>query len=210
MDFQRTPGPIGDPFLDTVHRRHPDVDIVVLPDPRADAGTPVAVLPVDADTARVERADAGTRLTALWRALHEDPEAADPARVAARLAPGPVAGTVVATAQATTTVDPEDPRRPPDAVPTRRRPRRLGGRAPARAGASSWSPPRDGASVRATYAAPTGVLVVVLTGPPLGVGAERRARAGRGGLRWSSCPSASASPPGRGTSRTSTSPPRPG
>ena len=31
---------------------------------------------------------------------------------------------------------------------------------------------RDGASVRATYAEPTGVLVVVLTGPPLGVGAD--------------------------------------
>ena len=82
MDFQRAPGHIGDPFLDTVHRRHPDVDIVVLPDPRADAGTPVAVLPVDAATARVERADAGTRLTALWRALHEDPEAAETACVA--------------------------------------------------------------------------------------------------------------------------------
>ena len=171
MDFQRTPGPIGDPFLDTVHRRHPDVDIVVLPDPRADAGTPVAVLPVDAATARVERADAGTRLTALWRALHEDPEAAETARVAARLAPGPVAGTVVATAQATTAVDPETP-------DGRRMMSRLAG------ALDGWEVQRlpgpverlvasgEGASVRATYAEPTGVLVVVLTGPPLEVGAE--------------------------------------
>lgn len=171
MDFQRTPGPIGDPFLDTVHRRHPDVDIVVLPDPRGDAGTPVAVLPADVDTARVERADAGTRLTALWRVLHEDPEAADPTRVAARLAPGPVAGTVVATAQATTTLDPEVP-------DGRRMMSRLAGALEGWEVGRREGPverlvaSRDGASVRATYAEPTGVLVVVLTGPPLGVGAE--------------------------------------
>jgi hypothetical protein len=171
MDFERTPGPLGDPFLDTVHRRHPDVDIVVLPDPRADEATRVAVLPADADTARVERADAATRLTALWRDLHEEPEAADPGRVAARLAPGPVAGTVVATAQATTTVDPGSP-------DGRRMLSRLAG------ALGGWEvertdgpverlvATRDGASVRATYAEPTGVLVVVLTGPPLGVGAD--------------------------------------
>lgn len=171
MDFQRTPGPIGDPFLDTVHRRHPDVDIVVLPDPRADAGAPVGVLPADAATARGERDDAGTRLTALWRALHEDPDAADPARVSAWLAPGPAAGTVVATAQATTKVDPETP-------DGRRMMSRLAG---ALDGWDAQRHPgpverlvasRDGASVRASYAEPTGLVVVVLTGPPLGVGAE--------------------------------------
>jgi hypothetical protein len=169
MDFQRTPGPIGDPFLDTVHRRHPDVDVVVLPDPRA--GTPLAVLPADAATARVERADAAIRLTALWRALHEDPEAADPAQVTARLAPGRVAGTVVATAQAITKVDPDTP-------DGRRMMSRLAG------ALDGWEvrrhpgpverlvASRDGASVRASYAEPTGVLVVALSGPALGVGAD--------------------------------------
>jgi hypothetical protein len=169
MDFQRTPGPIGDPFLDTVHRRHPDVDIVVLPDPRADVGAPTPVLPADADSARVERADARTRLTALWRALHEDPDAVDPSLVAARLAPGPVSGTVVATAQTTARLDPKTP-------DGRRMLSRLAG------ALDGWDvqrfpgpverlvASRDGASLRATYAEPTGVLVVVLTGPTLGVG----------------------------------------
>ncbi len=174
MDFQRSAGPIGDPFLDAVHRRHPDVDIVVLPDPRAD--TPVAAalpaaLPADAATARVERADAATRLTALWRALHEDADAADPAGVVARLAPGPVAGTVVATARATTRVDPGTP-------DGRRMLSRLAG------ALDGWQVQRlpgpverlvagrDGATLRASYAEPTGVLVVQLTGPPLAVGAE--------------------------------------
>ena len=167
MDFQRTPGPIGDPFLDTVHRRHPDVDIVVLPDAPPDAGAAVPVLPVDADAARVERADAGSRLTALWLALHEDPDDADPSRVSARLAPGPAAGTVVATAQATTKLDAATP-------DGRRMMSRL---AAALDGVERREGPverlvaaTDGASVRATYAESTGVLVVVLTGPVLGVG----------------------------------------
>lgn len=171
MDFQRAPGPIGDPFLDTVRRRHPDVDIVVLPDPRADPGARVAVLPADADAARVERADAASRLTALWRGLAEEPGAATPGRVVARLAPGPVAGTVVATAQATTTVDRETPA-------GRRMMSRLAG------ALEGWDvqrvegpverlvATRDGSTVRATHAEPTGVLVVVLTGPPLRVGAD--------------------------------------
>ena len=174
MDFQRSAGPIGDPFLDTVHRRHPDVDIVVLPDPRG-ADAPVAVapaaLPADAATARLERADAAARLTAVWRALHDDADAADPARVVARLASGPVSGTVVATARATTWVDPETP-------DGRRMLSRLAGEL------DGWQvqrlpgpverlvATRDGATLRASYAEPTGVLVVQLTGPPLAVGAD--------------------------------------
>ena len=184
MDFQRSAGPIGDPFLDAVHRRHPDIDIVVLPDPRSDAadaadaaqpaaqpGAQPAALPADAATARVERADAATRLTALWRAVHEDADAADPAGVVARLASGPVTGTVVATARATTRVDPETP-------DGRRMLSRLAGvldgwqvqRLPGPV--ERLVAGRDGTTLRASYAEPTGVVVVQLTGPPLAVGAE--------------------------------------
>ncbi len=169
MDFQRATGPIGDPFLDTVHRRRPDVDIVVLPEP-GPSPEPLAVLPADADTARAEREDTGARLLALWRLLHDAPDA-DPHPVRARLAPGRAAGTVVATALATATVATESP-------DGRRMLARL------RDGLDGWHieripgpverllAERDGAAVRASYAESTGVLVLELTGPPLAVGAE--------------------------------------
>ena len=169
MEFERTRGPIGDPFLDTVHRRHPDVDIVVLPDPRVAGGRRAARAAGRCRHCAGQRADAAARLTALWRTLHEDPARGRPVPGRCPARAGSDAGTLVPTAEATTTVD-------PDGHDGRRMLSRLAG------GLDGWQvqrlpgpverlvATRDGASLRASYAGPTGVLVVVLTGPPLGVG----------------------------------------
>lgn len=45
MSLRPAPGPVGDPFFARVRRRHPDLDLVLLPPESADAGTPRAAEP---------------------------------------------------------------------------------------------------------------------------------------------------------------------
>jgi len=88
MHLTRVTGPIPDPFFEAVRRRHPDVDIVLLPpdEPLAvPAGPPADAAAVDAALARAT-ALAGS----LWRVVPETPEATPGASVAA----GPAVGTV--------------------------------------------------------------------------------------------------------------------
>lgn len=40
MSLRPASGPVGDPFFAQVRRRHPDLDLVLLPPEAADAGTP--------------------------------------------------------------------------------------------------------------------------------------------------------------------------
>lgn len=171
MDFTRTPGPIGDPLLDTVHRRHPDVDIVVLP-PETAAPVAAAVepaTPVGPDAARSARTATGAEAVRLWASmLGLDPEVAVGA-VRPRLAPGRVPGVVVPTALATATTSPAETDRSGalsalgaalDGWDVRRRPGPV----------ESLHATRAGAAVRATYAPSTGVVVLEVTGPALRVG----------------------------------------
>ena len=172
MDFTRTPGPIGDPLLDTVHRRHPDVDIVVLP-PETAAPVAAAVepaTPVGADAARSARTATGAEAVRLWASmLGLDPEVAVGA-VRPRLAPGRVPGVVVPTALATATTSPAETDLSAlsalgaalDGWDVRRR--------PGPGGVQALD--RSGAAVRATYAPSTGVVVLEVTGPALAVGVD--------------------------------------
>ena len=81
-------GPIPDPFFEAVRRRHPDVDIVLLP-PDEPPAVPVGP---HADDAAVDEALARVAALAasLWRVVPESPEPAPQAT----LASGPAVGTV--------------------------------------------------------------------------------------------------------------------
>ena len=88
MHLTRVTGPIPDPFFEAVRRRHPDVDIVLLPPdepPTLPVGPPVDDTAVDEALIRVS-ALAGS----LWRVVPESPEPSPEASVAA----GPAVGTV--------------------------------------------------------------------------------------------------------------------
>jgi hypothetical protein len=173
MDFTRTRGPIGDPLLDTVHRRHPDVDIVVLPPETAAPVAAEPVTPVGPDAARSARTATAAEATRLWASMLElEPEAATGA-VRQRLAPGRTAGVVVPTALATTTGSTDTGDQPVDRSralsllaatldgwDVRRRPGPV----------EQLRATRGGAAVRATYAPSTGVVVLEVTGPALAVG----------------------------------------
>lgn len=73
MELSRQPGPVPDPFFDVVRRRHPDVDIVLLP-------PEPPPLPVTADAVATDRTVERARdrcqglAAALWQVLVEDPE----------------------------------------------------------------------------------------------------------------------------------------
>jgi hypothetical protein len=88
MHLTRATGPIPDPFFEAVRRRHPDVDIVLLP-PDAPSAEPVGALVDDAtvgeETARL------TRLAAsLWRVAAESREGTPEATLSPGLLPGTV------------------------------------------------------------------------------------------------------------------------
>lgn len=88
MHLTRVTGPIPDPFFEVVRRRHPDVDIVLLP-PDEPSAMPVG--PQADDAAVHEALSRATALAAsLWRVVPESPEEAPQATVT----PGPVQGTV--------------------------------------------------------------------------------------------------------------------
>lgn len=148
-------------FWATVRRRHPDVDIVVLPDEPPAGGHEQA-----------DEADEGTalaaveRVAAAFRGLAGDPEAR------ATLGYGPADGTVVARARVAA-------RRPDgrDALVALRH----------RLEADGWEVRRlegdvlrlvgrrQGLHLRASYAEPTGAYLLEVTSDPLTVG-RRRAR----------------------------------
>jgi len=94
MQLTRVTGPIPDPFFEVVRRRHPDVDIVLLP-PDEPPPTPVGP-PVDDATVREELARAGALADELWRGVPEAPEPVPEAT----LTLGPVQGTVQPRARA--------------------------------------------------------------------------------------------------------------
>jgi hypothetical protein len=159
MELQPPNEPVPDPFLASVRRRHPDVDIVALPPESASAP---ADEPADDATvaATVDRLQ--QQATELWSHVAEE---ADGPTV--ELAFGPLPDTVVARSRHAASV----PDRPGildelhDALQGEgwefRRPwgevERLIGRL-------------DGVELRATYAAETGALLVVLTSAALRVG----------------------------------------
>lgn len=162
MELQPPNEPVPDPFLAAVRRRHPDVDAVALPPEPASPSTggQVGDDVVTATVARLQQ-----QATELWSHVLEE---ADGPTVG--LAYGPLPGTVVARSRHGASV-PDRPhildelhdalegdgwefRRPWGAV------ERLIGQL-------------DGVELRATYAAETGALLVVLTSASLVVGPER-------------------------------------
>ena len=162
MDFTRTPGPMGDPFLDEVHRRHPDVDVVVLPDEAGARAGPAAV--VDGAGARALTERTGAEAARLWALMHGDrAEDVDdpPARLARR-----GSGLRVSTAQAVARGAEDGAAmlaRLQDALPgwsVRRVPGPV----------DRLLAERAGATVTASHAPATGVVVLELTSPPVLVG----------------------------------------
>lgn len=88
MHLTRVTGPIPDPFFEVLRRRHPDVDIVLLP---PDEPPAVPVGPHVDDAAVQQALQRATALAAsLWRVVPESPDAPPEATVAA----GPAQGTV--------------------------------------------------------------------------------------------------------------------
>jgi len=153
--------PVRDPFLAAVRRRHPDVDLVALP---PESATPsdgrVDDAAVHATVDRLQR-----QATELWSHVADETDGPT-----VGLTYGPLPGTVVARSRHAADV-PDRPgildelhdalegegwefRRPWGAV------ERLIGRL-------------DGVELRATYAAETGALLVVLTSASLEVGPDR-------------------------------------
>ena len=162
MDFTRTPGPIGDPFLDEVHRRHPDVDIVVLPEEAGARSRPVAVVDEAAARALTERT--GAEASRLWDLMRgsDVPDADAPwARLTRR-----GSGVRVATAQAVA-------RETRDGAAMLSR---------LRAALDGWTvrrvpgpvdrllAERAGATVTASHAPASGVVVLEVASPPIVVG----------------------------------------
>ncbi len=178
MELHAPDVPVRDPFMAALRRRHPDVDVVLLPRTactpqsarEADlvvAGDPVDERAVAAALGQVRRAAAG-----LWSVLEEP--APPGGRPTVRWVGGPVAGTVLARSRRSVL-----------------RPGRDGSLA--RLGAvlsdAGWrvrgcagdvellvGVHDDGSGelgLRATHATGTGALIVALSGAPLPVGAER-------------------------------------
>jgi hypothetical protein len=170
MDLTRTPGPVGDPFLDEVHRRLPDVDIVVLPEDAGARRGPVAV--VDEAAARVLTERTGAEAARLWGAMAGDRAgdrdgdgAADGAAPWARLTRrGP--GVRVATAQAVVRGAGDGP-----AMLARLRDALAGWAVRHVPGpVDRLLAERGGATVTASHAPATGVVVLEVASPPVVVG----------------------------------------
>lgn len=146
------------PFWAAVRRRHPDVDIVVLPDERPAAGEAVD------DAVVLAAVD---RVTATVRDLTGDIDA--PGAEAAP-AYGPTEGTVVARSRTSTRRD--DGHEALAALRTRLAAdgwdvRRLEG------GVARLVAHRDGLRLRASYAEPSGAFLLEVASVPLPVGTER-------------------------------------
>lgn len=164
MHLTRVTGPIPDPFFEAVRRRHPDVDIVLLP-PDEPPAMPVG--PHADDTAVHEALARASALAAsLWRVVPEAPEAAPEASVAS----GPAVGTV----QPRVRVISHDPdghamlvRLKDELVDRGWRVDRIPG--PVERVVATG----EEASVSASFAPDPGTFIFDLTTPPLLVGPER-------------------------------------
>jgi hypothetical protein len=164
MHLTRVTGPIPDPFFEVVRRRHPDVDIVLLP-PDDPSPAPVGP-PVDDATVREELARAAALADELWRGVPESPEPAPEAT----LTLGPVQGTVQPRARTVRhhldghalLVRLKD-----ELVDRGWRVDRIPGPVERLVAAG------EQASVNASYAPDHGTFVFELTSPPLHVGPER-------------------------------------
>lgn len=164
MDLQPTSAPLPEPYA-TVRRRHPDVDIVLVPRPRA--GAPDGEQGLEVGEAEV--AELRARVEEVVHRLERDLGLDDPARRAA-VEPGPARGTVIVRSRAAG-LEPGDPgvlERLADALEADGwRLQRLPGpvaRLVARL---------DGLRVRASYAPGTGAFLLEVASEPLPVGAER-------------------------------------
>jgi hypothetical protein len=158
MELQPPTAPLDD-FFAPVRRRHPDVDLVVLPP--EPPPPPRAVAADDAAERAGERVGAVTEL--VWSASRLEGEAPG-----TRFAYGPDAGTVVARSRVSVRVD----GCPLDGLRTRLeregwRPRRIEGPLARLTGN------RGDVRVRASYAAETGALVLEVSSEPLLVGVLR-------------------------------------
>jgi hypothetical protein len=159
MELRPSQAPL-DAFFAPLRRRHPDVDIVVLPPDRSPSGEPVVGAQVDATLDRVAEAAAGM-VEAAFRPA---------ARPVARWRFGPDEGTVVAAARAGATRT-----EGPEALVTLRRVlegegwqvRRLAGEVERLSGV------RDDLRALASYAERTGALLVEVRSEPVPVGRSR-------------------------------------
>jgi len=164
MHLTRATGPIPDPFFEAVRRRHPDVDIVLLP-PEEPLAEPVGPL-VD-DVGLREELGRITRLgQALWRVAADSPEPTPDATLVPGLLPGTVQSRVRLVRH-----DPDGRtllvRLKDELVDRGWRVDRIPG--PVERVVAEG----ERASVTSSYAAGFGTFIVELVSPSLHVGAER-------------------------------------
>ncbi|MFC5179280.1 hypothetical protein [Nocardioides taihuensis] len=166
----------ADPFWASVRRRHPDVDLVLLPPEPPPAGPPTDPRGDDEAAALVATARAAVEEAA--RTLRLPLVAGAPPR--AVVAFGTVEGTVVVRVRASArhVADPGLLARLREQLEQRGwHPRRAEGEV-ARIAAGS-----DGLRIRASYAAASGAFLVEVASAPLAVGRERAAALAGGGGR---------------------------
>ncbi|WP_134738421.1 hypothetical protein [Nocardioides sp. 503] len=87
MELHPVPDPTGDPFVDAVRRRHPDVDVVLLP-PEPPPPGPDQV--VDEDLPRATLARVATLARQLWASTARDSDVVPETRLAFGDGPGAV------------------------------------------------------------------------------------------------------------------------
>ncbi len=90
MELHRLSDPIHDPFLDAVRRRHPDVDVVVLP-PEPPPGD--APPPLTDDVVAATLVSVATLARQLWGSVAPDSEEVPEARYVYGAGPGAVRAT---------------------------------------------------------------------------------------------------------------------
>lgn len=166
MQFTRRSGPIADPLFEALRRRHPDVDIVLLPpetpEPVApEPSPPAGDADVDDERARIDR-----EFNLLWQLAGHDVAAT----TETALTLGPSTGSVEARSRAIA----HTPEGFPVLVRLREALEAAGWRVERVAGPVEQLLAALGSDrLRASYAEEAGTLVVELAGPALTVGSER-------------------------------------
>lgn len=90
MELQPLSDPLGDPFFDAVRRRHPDVDLVVLPPVPA---SPASLEPVGDDDVAASMVRVATLARQLWASAARESTAVPQGRFTYGAGPGTVRGT---------------------------------------------------------------------------------------------------------------------
>ncbi len=164
MDLTRHSGPLDDPFFEPLRRRHPDVDIVILPPEEAPQEPALPQVTDEVVAAEVDRIAAAAE--ALWRVAGEDVDAHPGTFVAL----GDLPGTVQARARVVTRT-PEGfrvlVRLRGELVDQGWRVDRVEGPVEQLLGTG------PDAALRASYAEQSGTLIVELTGLRAYVGTDR-------------------------------------